>query len=62
VFDRYWQEDGARGTSGLGLTIVKGVVEAHGGDVRVTSEVGVGTTFTLEFPATALEPVREVRG
>ena len=62
VFDRYWQEDGTRGTSGLGLTIVKGVVEAHGGDVRVTSEVGVGTTFTLEFPATALEPVREVRG
>lgn len=63
VFDRYWQtEDGARGSSGLGLTIVKGVVEAHGGEVRVVSEVGEGSTFTLIFPGTVSEAARVSRG
>jgi signal transduction histidine kinase len=37
--------------SGLGLAIVKAVVEAHRGDIRVSSEVGKGTTFSLVFPA-----------
>jgi PAS domain S-box-containing protein len=63
VFDRYWQkEDSARGSVGLGLTIVKGVVDAHGGEVQVTSEVGKGTTFTMLFPATAREGVKEALG
>jgi two-component system phosphate regulon sensor histidine kinase PhoR len=35
---------------GIGLSIVKHVVEAHGGRVRVESEVGKGSTFLLEFP------------
>lgn len=56
VFDRYWQkEDGTRGSTGLGLTIVKGVVEAHGGAVSVVSKLGEGATFTLLFPATVPE-------
>ena len=37
--------------SGLGLSLVKHIVEAHGGSVTVTSEVGRGSTFTLQFPA-----------
>jgi signal transduction histidine kinase len=37
--------------SGLGLSLVKHIVEAHGGRVQVTSEVGAGSTFTLQFPA-----------
>jgi NtrC-family two-component system sensor histidine kinase KinB len=38
------------GTHGLGLTIVREIVEAHGGTIHVTSELGVGTTFTVWIP------------
>jgi len=38
--------------SGLGLSLVKHIVEAHGGTITVTSDVGRGSTFTLQFPAT----------
>jgi two-component system phosphate regulon sensor histidine kinase PhoR len=40
-----------RGGAGLGLSVVKHVVDAHGGSVRVTSEQGKGSTFTMTFPA-----------
>jgi signal transduction histidine kinase len=38
---------------GLGLTLVKGCVEAHGGVVKIESEIDTGTTFTLRFPCDA---------
>lgn len=38
------------GSPGLGLTVCKQVVEQHGGEIRVTSAPGQGTTFTLVFP------------
>jgi PAS domain S-box-containing protein len=51
VFDRFWQarRTGRRG-AGLGLPIVKGIVEAHGGRVWVESESGRGTTFAFTIP------------
>jgi signal transduction histidine kinase len=54
IFDQFYQIDrskrkGDKG-SGLGLTIAKKIVEAHGGSIQVSSEVGKGTVFTLLLP------------
>ena len=54
VFERFFRTDPARsrntGGSGLGLSIVKHVVQNHGGDVRVWSQPGHGSTFTIRLP------------
>ena len=54
LFDRFYRVDSSRsrrsGGSGLGLSIVRGIVEAHGGSIRVESEINVGTRFLLELP------------
>jgi PAS domain S-box-containing protein len=52
LFDRFWQahrSDRERGT-GLGLAIAKGIVEAHGGAIRVESAPGEGSVFSFTLP------------
>ena len=54
VFERFYRIDPARsrhtGGTGLGLSIVKHVTQNHGGDVRVWSQPGKGSTFTMRLP------------
>ncbi len=54
VFDRFYRVDKARsrklGGSGLGLSIAQWIARAHGGDVKVTSKVGQGSTFRIILP------------
>lgn len=56
VFDPFFST--RKGGSGLGLPTCRRIIEAHGGEVRVHSQVGVGTRFELTFPL-AIHPAQE---
>lgn len=64
VFERFWRTEGGRtrgpGGAGLGLTIVRAIVVAHGGEVRASNADGGGALFHVELPlaqaAAAPEP------
>ncbi len=62
VFIRFYQVDGSAsrryGGAGLGLSLVKEIVESLGGSVSVTSTIGEGSTFTVKLPI-AKEPIDE---
>src|SRR5688572_16066812 len=57
LFERFYRVDRARsrelGGTGLGLAIVKHLARAHGGEARVSSTPGAGSTFTIELPRDA---------
>ena len=57
VFDRFWRADKGRsradGGTGLGLAIVRQIAEGHGGQVRLRSKVGVGSSFVIWLPVAA---------
>jgi two-component system heavy metal sensor histidine kinase CusS len=52
VFDRFYRAESSRGSdgAGLGLALVKSIVDLHGGTATIQSETGRGTTVTLLFP------------
>ena len=50
IFDPYFTTKGVGEGSGMGLAMVKGIVESYGGDIEVQSELGEKTTFTIRFP------------
>ena len=55
IFDRFWRGDksrtrGAHVTSGLGLSIVRQLVQAHGGTIAVHSVMGAGSNFIIDLP------------
>jgi len=52
VFDRFYRAESSRGSdgAGLGLALVKSIVDLHGGSASIHSEIGRGTTVTLTFP------------
>src|SRR5580658_56560 len=60
IFERFYRVDPARsratGGTGLGLAIVEHVTAAHGGNVTVWSQEGVGSTFTLQMPVVSKSP------
>jgi signal transduction histidine kinase len=56
IFERFYRGDASRsrqrgtGGAGLGLAIARGIVQAHGGDIQVESQLGQGTRFTFHLP------------
>ena len=61
IFERFYQADpsrqgGKHHGAGLGLTIVKEIVEAHGGKISVQSQPGAGSTFTITLPLHSQTP------
>ena len=64
IFEPFYQVDSGMdrkfGGAGLGLTIVKGIVEAHGGNIEVESKVREGTTFRIILPTRYIEKERKI--
>jgi two-component system OmpR family sensor kinase len=60
IFERFYRSDPSRsrlhGGAGLGLSIVSGIVAAHGGTVSAEGRTGVGTTFVVHLPSTPPAP------
>jgi PAS domain S-box-containing protein len=61
IFDRFWSIPGTKNKgSGLGLSIAKGIVEAHGGKIWAESSLGKGSNFLFTLPMADLDATRRV--
>ena len=58
IFEVFASTKGSRGT-GLGLPVSQKIVREHGGTIRIVSEVGKGSTFTVELPMRKFDPLRD---
>jgi signal transduction histidine kinase len=58
IFEVFASTKGSRGT-GLGLPVSQKIIREHGGSIRIASEVGKGSTFTIELPMRRLDPMRD---
>jgi two-component system NtrC family sensor kinase len=61
VFDPFFSTKGVGQGTGLGLSISYGIMQTHGGDIQVKSQVGIGTEFVLLLPV-KMEPPKEAAG
>lgn len=66
IFDRFEQVDSSltrrKEGSGIGLSLVKSIIEAHGGTITVESEYGLGSEFTIELPVFQVDQETGVEG
>lgn len=62
IFDPFFTTKGQSGGTGLGLSVVQGIVETHGGFCRVRSEPGRGTTMEVHLPLHAVPVAEEAAG
>jgi signal transduction histidine kinase len=61
IYDPFFTTKGARKGTGLGLSVTYGIIQEHGGAIKVFSQPGGGARFHLEFPAATAQIAAKIR-